>query len=413
MRPTARRLSWIVLGLLASAVPVRGQYQQSILVVDPTQAGNPGVTAHTLMDPNLKDPWGFSFTKTSPFWISDQASNVLNADGTTRSGVSTLVGVNQSGVPSPNGLIVNVPNLGNAPPSGDVTNGPTGQVSPGAVGITAGANDFKVGTTGPANFIFANLDGSISAWKGGVSGTLASTETSVQGASFTGLAIGNAAATSFGNASGSGVFLYAADQNSSSLDVFNNQWSLVGQLTHSGAVALPAGFTAFNVQNIGGILYVTFADSGGGVGGIVDEFSTDGTFIKTLINDPTGKWLDQPWGVALAPGNFGALSNDLLVGNNDDAGWINAFNATTGTFVSTLMIGNTPFSASGLWGLEFGNGGTGNNGPASTLFFTAGPDDSGGIFGSISAVPEPTSLALIGLGGVAALSLRRRLGRRG
>jgi uncharacterized protein (TIGR03118 family) len=183
----------------------------------------------------------------------------------------------------------------------------------------------------------------------------------------------------------------------------------VGHLVDS---TIPAGFTAFNVQNIGGSIYVTYAASDGGPGGFVDKFSADGTSMTRLISDPTGVWLDQAWGIALAPGNFGPLSNDLLVGNNDDAGWINAFNATTGTFISTLNISGSPFGHSGLWGLEFGNGGTGNNGPADTLFFTAGPDNSSGIFGSIS-VPEPSSFALIGLGGVVALSLRRRLRRRG
>ncbi len=408
MPRTTRHLFWIPLGLLAAAVPARGQYQQSILVVDPSNTNLPGVTASTVVSPNLLDPWGFSFTQTSPFWISDQNSSVTNANGTTVSGVSTLVNVNQAGVASANPLIVNVPNLNNNPPSGvNATNGPTGQVATGAVGITTGPGDFKVGATGPANFIFSNLDGTISAWKGGVSGTLATVEATVSGASFTGLAIGNAAATSFGNTSGSTAFLYAADQNSQSVDVFNNLWQVVGHLTDS---TIPTGFTAFNAQNIGGNIYVVYAASDGGVGGFVDEFSTAGTLLGRVVSDQAGVWLDQPWGIAIAPSGFGPLGGDLLVGNNDSNGNINAFNG--GSFVSTLNLGpGTPFGASGLWGLEFGNG-QGNNGPPDTLFFTAGPDDTSGIFGSITPVPEPTSLVLIGLGGVMALSFRRRHRRR-
>jgi uncharacterized protein (TIGR03118 family) len=407
MRPSALRLAGTALAVLVVSSTARAQYQQTILQASDTS--QPGVTANTIINPNLLNPWGFSFTATSPIWISDQNSSVLNADGKTQSGVATLIGVNQAGVASPNPLIVNVPNEGNTAPNG--SNGPTGQVTPGAVGIISGTNDFPViaGKPSEANFIFANLDGSLAAWKSGTSGTLATTVQQVDGASFTGLAIGNAAATSFGNTTGSTAFLYAADQNSAKVDVFNSQWNVVGQF--AAPLGLPAGFTAFNAQNIGGIIYVTYADPTGGTGGVVAEFNPDGTFIKTLVSDPTGKWLDQPWGVALAPGNFGPLSNDILVTNNDSNGWISAFNAGTGTFVSLLMIGGTPFGVDGMWGLEFGNGGAGNNGngPASTLFFTAGPGDTTGVFGAITPVPEPTSLVLIGLGGVVALSLRRRL----
>jgi uncharacterized protein (TIGR03118 family) len=416
MRPIARCIASIALGLLAVAAPARAQfYNRSLLVVSPTNVGMPGSGPNTLTNPNLLDPWGFSFSTGSPFWISDQASKVTNANGTTVSGVTTLTPVNQSLVPSTNGLIVNTPNVGNAPPSNNLTNGPTGQVSTGAAGITTSPTDFPVtinGVSAEANFIFANLDGSISAWHGtNPISTLASIvvpPTAGSNASFTGLAIGNAT-NAFGG-TGNGAFLYAADQTQTAVDVFNSQWQLVGHLTDPNGI--PTKFTAFNAQNINGTIYVTYADPTGGTGGIVDKFATNGTFLGRVITDPNGLWLDQPWGIAIAPSNFGPLSNDLLVGNNDAAGWINAFNATTGAFISPLMIGpNTPFSENGLWGLEFGNGGAGSNGPSNALFFTAGPDNATGIFGVVT-VPEPSSFVLVGLGGAAALGLRRRLGRR-
>ncbi|HEY2154752.1 MAG TPA: hypothetical protein VGH33_03920, partial [Isosphaeraceae bacterium] len=192
MHPTTRPLPWVILSLLAAALPARGQYQQSILVVDPTNTNLPGVTASTLVDPNLKNPWGLSFTATSPIWVSDQASNFPQA-GTT-SAVATLYNVNQSGVPAPVSLIVNVQNLNNAPANPSTApggNGPTGQVTPGQVGITTVATDFNVTlanntTAGTASFIFANLDGSIEAWRAGSSGTLATVQAHVTGASFTG-----------------------------------------------------------------------------------------------------------------------------------------------------------------------------------------------------------------------------------
>src|SRR5262249_18088325 len=145
--------------------------------------------------------------------------------------------------------------------------------------VTVGAN------SGEATFIFANLDGSIEAWSGKVSGTTASVVASVDGASFTGLGIGNM--------TGGAPVIYAADQNSGNIDVFNNKRAMTGSFTDPN---LPAGFTAFNVQNLGGTLFVTFGNQATGVGGIVDEFTQDGTMIKRLIDDPNGTNLNLPWG---------------------------------------------------------------------------------------------------------------------
>ena len=196
---------------------------------------------------------------------------------------------------------------------------------------------------------------------------------------------------------------YAADQNSPNVYVFNSSWTKIGTLT---GPSLPAGFTAFNVQNINGTLIVTYANPKNPLGGVVDEFTTDGTFITRLINDAAGAHLDTPWGLALAPSNFGKFSNDLLVGNNDGDGVINAY-SLSGVWQGTLMLNNgKPFSEGELWGLQFGNGSSG--GDPNTLYFVAGLDGAtNGLLGSLSAVPEPNS-AVLGLIAIGLLAGRRQ-----
>jgi uncharacterized protein (TIGR03118 family) len=346
-------------------------------------------------DPNLKDPWGISLTTGSPFWISDQASNFQNASTGNFSPVTTLY--SSSG--NPQSLIVNIPNQNNAP-ADSATNGPTGQVTPGALGITTIPTDFPVvgpngGTSHKASFIFANMDGSISAWAGGNAGnpianTTATIVAKVAGASFTGLAIANNPATAVNGASG--VQIYAADQNSGNVYVFNSQWAMTGKLTDPNG--LPAGFTAFNVQNLNGLLYVTYTNQSIPSGGIVDRFKPDGTFDGRLINDPTGKWLDNPWGLTIAPSSFGKFGGDLLVGNNGGNNWINAFDPIHGDFKGVLTLASgQPFSENNLWALTFGNGG--NGGLANTLYFTAGPGGSDGLFGALQAIPSLSAKAPI------------------
>ncbi|HKI18687.1 MAG TPA: TIGR03118 family protein, partial [Isosphaeraceae bacterium] len=325
-------------------------------------------------DPNLQDPWGLSFSKASPFWVSDQASNVNGSSVTTLYQVNDTTGA-LSIVP----VSFGIPNLGGAPPS-LTTNGPTGQVNTSAPGITTSPTDFPLNGK-EASFIFANMDGSISAWNGGSHATIM---TSVSGASFTGLAIAN-------DQTGAS-FLYAADQNSGNVDVFNSQWAMTGQLTDPHG--LPAGFDAFNVQNLNGLLYVTYTNQSIPSGGIVDVFKPDGTFDGRLINDPSGKWLDNPWGLTIAPPSFGKFGGDLLVGNNGGNYWINAFDPVHGAFKGVLTLASgQPFSENNLWALSFGNGGKG--GLANTLYFTAGPGGADGLLGSLQAVPSLSDKAPI------------------
>src|SRR3982751_741587 len=242
----------------------------------------PGLAPVT--DTNLRNPWGMSFSATSPFWVSNQASNT-----------STLYAANGAA----NTLVVSVPG------------GPTGQVS------TGGSTFLEPNGSSP-NFVFATISGSIYAWNNG-NGTTAQLTASTAGAVYTGLAIGS-------NSSGS--FLYAANV-AGSVDVFN---STFGRATLTGSFTdpnLPAGYTPYNIQNVNGLLYVEYenrAATGPGAG-VVAVFDTNGNFQRQLIG--TGGQLDEPWGIVMAPAGFGSFAGDLLVGNFGN-GEINAFNATTG-----------------------------------------------------------------------------------
>jgi uncharacterized protein (TIGR03118 family) len=293
-------------------------------------------------DTQLQNAWGLAYGPSAPFWISDNYS-----------GLSTLydgTGVKQ-------GLIVTIPSA-----SGAGVGSPTGIVY-------NGSPEFKIMTWTSA-FIFVTLDGTISGWSHFFpSASLVAVNNSGSGASYVGLAITNKA---------SGNMIYAADFNNNKIDVYDGTFKFVTSFTdHS----IPAGFTVGNVQDINGKLYVSYVAINGSAGGFVDIFGEDGTFVKTLIS---GAPLNQPWGFAMAPSNFGPLSNTLLVTNNTNTGTINAFDPTTGALVGTVKNkAGKPLKINQLWGIEFG-GGTPANGNTNQLFFTAGPKNGvNGIFGVI------------------------------
>jgi uncharacterized protein (TIGR03118 family) len=264
------------------------------------------------------------------------------------------------------------------------------------------------GNGGSAHFIFANLNGTISAWD---TGSTAFIQVTTPGANYSGLAI-NQAQTQ----------LYAANQaGTGSINVFNSSFAPVS--LGAGAFATPAaisalGLVSFNVQDIAGKVYVTYAPSGlaaqraatAGMGAVA-VFDESGNLLQTII----GGQLASPWGVALAPASFGQFGGDLLVGNFSFVdSEINAFNAS-GMFEGTIPVdpgsGNTP---GGLWSLEFGIGGM--NGDPNTLYFTDGIDgEAHGLFAALSVVPEPSTLALLGAGvlGLWALRWRRSARPRG
>ncbi|HZW31873.1 MAG TPA: TIGR03118 family protein [Isosphaeraceae bacterium] len=383
MHTILRRLALLSCSLLVAVGTAQAEtaYLQTNLVTN-----DQSVAPAQQTDPNLINPWGVSFSTTSPIWVSNQGGTGPLGAGSTS--LFTLHG-NTS---SPTVATFGVPNLGGAAPSDN--NGPTGQVSTAAPGITTSSTDFNFtagGSTGKAAFIFANLDGSISAWKGGLSAAVIQPSATVAGASFTGLAIGN---TSTGAAQ-----IYAADQNSTNVYIFNSQWQKIGTLAADST--LPAGFKAFNVQNIGGKLFVTYANPNSPAGGVVDEYSTNGALLGRVITDSAGAHLNTPWGLAVAPVGWGQFGGDLLIGNNDVDGFINAYSlsGTTATWQGTLML-NTgqPFHEGELWGMTFGNGGSG--GSPNTLYIAAGLEGAtNGLIAAIS-VPEPSS-GVLGLIAVA------------
>jgi uncharacterized protein (TIGR03118 family) len=324
------------------------QYRVNNLVSDV-----PGMATNT--DPNLVNAWGLVAGPSTPWWVADNGTDV-----------STIYGRHGEIMP----LVVQVAGA----PTGIVFNGNSDFV------ISDGTN------SGPAVFIFDTEDGTVRGWNPSVPPPPPSTQSFIAvdrsdvGAIYKGLAI---ASTQKGD------FLYATDFHNARVDMFDGKFNLV---TPHGAFVdpgIPKGYAPFGIQNIGGVIFVTYAkqdadkedDVPGPGRGFVDMYSTKGRLLHRVA---TRGHLNAPWGLALAPKSFGEFSGDLLIGNFGD-GRINAYDAEDNgfKFEGTLMSRNErPIVIDGLWALEFGNGGP--SGPTNQLFFTAGPDDeSHGLFGKI------------------------------
>jgi uncharacterized protein (TIGR03118 family) len=347
----------------ASSAPIGPSqfYRQHNLISD-------GFVAADLTDVNLVNAWGLVSGPTTPWWIANNGTGT-----TTLYNVGTGTIVTHFTVPGAGGAQGN--------PTGLVFNGGTGFVVNNGVGSPAAAR-----------FIFASEDGTLSAFKGAPIVTVVpNPQAPAHGAIYKGLAIDSATA---------GQFLYATDFHNAKVDIFDSSFHAV---TIPGAFTdpnLPAGFAPFGIQNINGTIYVTYAlqdvdaedDVAGPGNGYVDAYDSSGNFIQRVAS--AGE-LNSPWGLALAPTNFGRFSGDLLVGNFGD-GRIHAFDPTRltadGEFEAIGQLHSAsgkPIKIDGLWALQFGHGNAAN-GPTNTLFFTAGPaDEEHGLFGSLVNVPPP------------------------
>jgi uncharacterized protein (TIGR03118 family) len=336
--------------------PVGTVYTATSLVVDMATTPGYGSTNTRQIDPNLVNAWGLAFNPTGFAWVANN-------------GTSTSTLYDGNGVPQ--SLVVSIPagQSGSASPTGIVFN------------TTQGFMISQAGLSGASAFIFAGEGGTIAGWSPAVDRTHAVTVIDKGAGStvYKGLAI-----SAFGGAN----YIYATDFHNNRIDVYDasfNPAALPGSFTDP---AMPAGYAPFGIQAIGGNIYVAYAlqdsdahDEVGGAGlGLIDAYDSGGNFIKRLVSP--GGALNAPWGMAMAPANFGKFSGDLLVGNFGD-GKINAFDPVTGNFQGPLgKAEGQPIVIDGLWAIAFGNGL--NSQPTNTLFFTAGPgDEAHGAYGRI------------------------------
>ena len=345
--PTAVAVGALCLG---ARMAEAADYTQTNLVSD-----IPGLAKVT--DSALLNPWGVSFFGSSPFWVSDQGIN-----WTTLYAVTGRTNVTKFEINPPLGFVA-IPTTASGP------QGPTGQVS------NTNTSSFLVKKGGDgksALFIFANLNGTISAWDGG---TTAFIQSFVQGAVYTGLAI-NQAQTRLYAANGAGT---------GSVDVFNGAFNPANLSVHAfetRAKIANRHLVPFNVRDINGDVYVTYAPAGHAAQTTADEgdgavavFNENGDLkpAKTLLGGPLVP-LASPWGVAIAPARFGKFGGDLLVGNFSYAhSEINAFDPNTLKLAGDIKIHpGVGHTAGGLWTLTFGTGA--DNGGPNTLYFTDGID---------------------------------------
>ena len=341
------------------------------------------------LDPNLINGWGLVALPGSPWWLSAQNTSTAPLFSANGSVDPLLVDIpcvkNNSGtiaVPCPfpaEGFIFEPNNPTN--PKGSTGIGPFGLFGPTGIVANTFSSAFEV-SGAPALFIFATQDGLIVAWNASVSpfnqGVVVRNRFSARAAPlYQGLAIAGPATS---------PHLYATDLTTvpPTVDVFDKNFALVSTFVPEPNLATtnpkfePAG--PYGIQAIGAKLYITYF-SIKVIGGILDvcDLSTSTTkppcrrlFASNLSGTENAPILATPWGIALAPSDFGPLSNKLLVGNVAD-GLINAFDPTTGQVVDTLNLTNgSRFSVPGLWGLQFGHGSSAN-GPTNNLFFSSGP----------------------------------------
>jgi len=355
----AALLALVVLFFASGVTPVFAQYKRTDLV-----SNQLGVGTNT-PDSHLVNAWGLTALQPSPFWVSDNGT-----------GFSTLY----DGAGNNQGLFVAIPASLNSP--ANTPGNPTGTVANNSV--FTNPTNFVFASTGtgqsaPALFIFATLDGTISAWgfnspvdnAGNSQATLVA-DRSQAGASYTGLAIAQDSQVNF--------FLFAADGGPNrAIDIYDSNFKYMRSVSDP---AIPKGFTTYGIQAIHNHIWVTFTALNKAQGGFVDVFSAEGNLEK---HDAVHGPLHSPWGMALAPPDFGPMSNAILISNNTSRGRINAFDPKSGAFLGPLLDPNGyPIEIDEVWALQFGQDG-GPNGAHNQLFFTGGPNGyANGIFGVIT-----------------------------
>ena len=316
-------------------------------------------------DPNLKNPWGLTRSSTSPWWVANNNSGT----STLYTGAGQIVPINGTGT-----VLVPPPRFA-----------PNAQSTPTGVVFNGSPTDFLVAPGVAAHFIFATEDGTISGWVSGKSAVLVVDNS--DGGSANGAVYKGATSAEIDGKR----FLYVTNFRSAKVEVYDTNFKRVhldeDAFTHDG---IPEQFAPFNVQNIGGTLFVTYAkqdaarhDPVGGDGlGFVELFTPSGKRIGHLQH---GDWFNAPWGVVWTTRDFGEFSNAILVGNFR-SGWVAAFNGFTHKFIGFVRnADNSLVTIDGLWSLTFGNGATA--GSANSLFFTAGiNNENDGLFGTLTPI---------------------------
>jgi uncharacterized protein (TIGR03118 family) len=316
-----------------------------------------------IVDPDLINAWGLALSATSPLWVANNNSDT-----------STLYSIGAAGASvSKVGLTVNTPGPAGNPgaPTGQVFNGGTGFVVTSASG------------SGPARFIFSSESGEIIAWNPAADPATAGVATaSVAFTSPTAVYKGLAIATN-----DTGTFLYASNIHDGTVDVFNSSFQPVTLAGGFQDPFLPPGYAPFGIQNIHGLMYVTYAkqnaakdgDVPGAGRGFIDVYTTDGFLVERLVSRGG---LNAPWGMAVAPSTFGQFAGKLLVGNFGD-GRVHAYGLFNGIPAGPVL--NTmhePLTIPGLWALVDGTASTGGTG---SIIFSAGPGaEAHGLIGVLN-----------------------------
>src|SRR5262245_39061207 len=375
LRTRLSALAAVLAALLAVAAAGAAGRHEPGLVVHDLVSNQSGVADHT--DGNLRNAWGLAASATSPWWVADNGADV-----------ATVYDSTGAGFPAASPIVVSVPSA------------PTGLVASTDSAFVVGTG----ATAGPSRFIFSTETGKVLGWHGGLPAAILGADRSNVDAIYKGLAIAN-------------DHLYATDFHNRRVDVFDGGFNLVSTPSMFVDPRIPHHFAPFGIQTLGGNIFVTYAkqdadaeDDVKGQGlGFVDEYDTSGNLLGRVAS--RGQ-LNAPWGLAIAPSSFGRFAGDLLVGNFGD-GRINAFSQHEDEHHGFRMnatahhgdggrgddddqgddagpgqddghdLGFEPQGAlrgdhgkrieiDGLWALQPGMGGA-NNGPATTLFFTAGP----------------------------------------